>query len=174
MVWDRSGIWDAAHLPTQPSKPTVFLPHSKYLFSIYYLPHTALWTIDSTLNKILSLSLKGSHSSRGEIKVIIMILSDKCLKHVLWACGEGTISCLERVAPRGKLQIRFERWRGLGGLAIHQMEKIGSSGRGRSVRSRNRKAESKYVTSLGGSGLWTLCKRPEENGGCCHLIVGPL
>lgn len=56
------------------------------------MPHTALHTIDSTLNKILCLSLKGSHSSRGEIKVIIMVPSDKCLNLVLWIHGKGAIS----------------------------------------------------------------------------------
>lgn len=82
--------WDLKS-PYSP-KFTSFSLHGNQLFIIYYVPHTALWTIDSTLNKILSLSLKDSHSRRGLIKVIIMILSNKCLKCILRVHGEGTIS----------------------------------------------------------------------------------
>lgn len=114
------------HLLPPPPKPTVFSLHSRRLFIIYYGPHTALCTIDSTLNKILSLSWNGSHSSRGEIKVIIMILSDKCLKRALWVQGEGTISSAWwEMAPRAELEVRCGRWWGFGWLALHQVTKVG-------------------------------------------------
>ena len=59
---------------------------------MYYLPHTALWNIDSALNKIVSLPLKSSHFIRREITVINVILSHKCLKCALWAMRRGLLA----------------------------------------------------------------------------------
>lgn len=141
-------------IPSLSPKFTSFLLHSNQLFIIYYVPHTALWTIDSALNKVLSLSLKDSHSSRGLIKVIIMILNDNCLKCVLWVHGEGTISSAWRgtfLLDSYRSDLRGKQsWK----ISIHQAKVERFHGQ-RRVRSRNWRTESKYIGSLGGSRIWS-------------------
>lgn len=66
------------------------------------------------------LSLQGSHSSRGEIKVIIMILSDKCVNSVLWVPGEGPLAlAANKCTSCGAVDQTWEVM-DLRGLAVHQ------------------------------------------------------
>lgn len=52
------------------------------------------------------------------------------------------------------------------------MEKVGSLGRGRSVRSTNRKAESRKADCIHWAGVeFEVCVSGQESGGCyCHIV----
>lgn len=64
----------------------------------------------------INLSLKGSHFSKGEIKVIIRILSDKDLKIIFWVPSKKPLvisakRCMSRQNVNQSLEMK--NWRGL-------------------------------------------------------------